>query len=184
MGVYSIGSTIYGALYGNATVNGNAISVTGTDFYFPTNSASQGAYTGTVSAKNSMSLISANSNVVLSYLSQYDNAATAAAVAGNWSFIGRSGSYTLSPGSISVSNSGAFTLNQTACVTTGSIVPRPGGKNVYNVTLTSVGSGCPVRQNSMTGVGYLDTSVSPNRFLSLALTTSKDDGVIVIGTRQ
>ena len=183
-GIYSIGSTIYGALYGTASVSGNAITISGTDFNFPTNIATKGTFTGTVTAKSAMSLTSANSNVALSYLSQYDTAATAAAVTGNWSFIGRSGSYTLLPGSISVNSSGEFSLNQTNCVTSGSIVPRSSGKNVYNVTLISVGSSCAVGQSSMAGVAYLDTSVTPNRFLSLALNASKGDGVIVIGTKQ
>jgi len=183
-GIYSTGSTIYGAGYGTASVSGNAITISGTDFYFPTNSATKGTFTGTVTTKSAISLTNANSNVALSYVSQYDTAATAVAVTGNWSFIGRSGSYTLLPGSISVNSLGAFTLNQTNCVTSGSIVPRSSGKNVYNVTLTSVGSSCAVGQSSMAGVAYLDTSVTPNRFLSLALTASKGDGLIVIGTRQ
>ena len=182
-GIYSIGSTIYGALFGTTSVSGNSITVSGTDFYFPSNSSTIGNYTGIVSAKSSMSLISTSSNVSLRYMPQYDTPATAAAISGNWSFIGRSGAYTLLPGLISVSSSGAFTLNQSNCVTTGSIVPRSSGKNVYNVTLTSVGSSCAVGQSSMGGVAYLDTSVIPNKFLSLALTASKGDGVIVIGTR-
>lgn len=183
-GIYSSGSMIYGSGYGTASVSGNMITIPGTDFYFPTNSATKGTFTGTVTAKSTMSLTSGNANVALSYLSQYDTAATAAAVTGNWSFIGRSGSYTLMPGSISVNSSGAFQLNQTNCTTIGSIVPRPSGKNVYNVTLNSVGSSCAVGQGLMAGVAYLDMSVTPNRFLSLALTSSKSDGVIVIGTRQ
>lgn len=182
-GIYSIGSTIYGALFGTTYVSGNSITVSGTDFYFPSNSSTIGNYTGIVSAKSSMSLISTSSNVSLRYMPQYDTPATAAAISGNWSFIGRSGAYTLLPGLININSSGSFTLNQSNCVTSGSIVPRSSGKNIYNVTLTSVGSSCAVGQSSMVGVAYLDTSVIPNKFLSLALTASKGDGVIVIGTR-
>jgi hypothetical protein len=36
----------------------------------------------------------------------------------------------------------------------------------------------------MSGVALLDTTVTPNKFLSLALTSSKNDGVIVIGTKR
>jgi hypothetical protein len=36
----------------------------------------------------------------------------------------------------------------------------------------------------MAGVAYIDTTVIPNKFVSLALTPNKDDGVIVIGTKQ
>jgi hypothetical protein len=184
-GVYTSGTTIYGALYGRTTVSGNNVSVVGMDFNFLSNSSLPGTLTGTISPKSSMSLRSgAGVTLPLTYQSSYDSAASAAAVMGTWSFIGRSGSYTLVPGFITVNGSGQFILNQTNCVTSGSIVPRSGGKNVYNVTLTAAGSGCAVGQSSLSGVAYVDTAVTPNKFLSLALTSNQGDGVIVIGTKQ
>jgi len=183
-GVYSSGSTIYGALYGTTTTNGNNVSISGTDFNFLTNSSSNGKLTGPITAKSLMSLSSTGATVPLSYQSIYETAATAAGVTGTWSFVGRSGLYTLLPGTISISTAGAFTLSQTGCVTTGSIVPRPGGKNIYNVTLSGVGANCAVGQSTMAGIAYLDTTVTPNKFLSLALTPNKTDGVVVIGTKQ
>jgi hypothetical protein len=184
-GVYSSGSTIYGALYGTTTTNGNNASITGTDFNFVSNTSANGTLSGPIAAKSSMSLTSANGvSVPLTYASTYDTAATTTAATGTWSFIGRSGSYSLAPGSITINGSGAFTLTQTNCTTVGSIVPRSGGKNVYNINLTASGSSCVAGQNSMTGVAYIDTTVTPNKFISLALTPNKDDGVIVIGTKQ
>jgi hypothetical protein len=183
-GVYTSGSTIYGALYGSAAVNGSSISINGTDFNFLTNSSAAGTLTGTVAAKSSMSLRGTNVTVPLTYQSTYDTPATAAAAMGTWSFIGRSGAYSLIPGSITIDGSGRFVLNQTNCVTTGSIVPRSGGKNIFNISLSSSGVGCAVGQSTLSGVTYLDTSVTPNKFLALALTSSKSDGLIVIGTKQ
>jgi len=182
-GVYTSGSTIYGALYGTAMAKGNTVSVSGTDFNFLTNSTSQGNLSGPIVVKSSLSL-TGTASVPLAYQAYYDTPATAAGVAGTWSFTGRSGSYTLIPGTITVDSSGRFTLNQTNCVTSGSIVPRPGGKNVYNVTLNAVGTGCATGQSSMSGVAMLDTTITPNKFLSLSLTPTKNDGVIVIGTKQ
>jgi hypothetical protein len=183
-GVYTSGSTIYGALYGSTSVIGNNVTITGTDFNFLSNSSSQGNLTGTISAKSSMSLSGSGGSIPLTYRSSYDSAATSAAITGTWAFTGRSGSYSLIPGSITVDGAGRFTLNQSNCVTTGSIVPRPSGKNIYNLTLTGSGVGCAVGQSSMSGIAFLDTTVTPNKFLSLALTSSKNDGVIVIGTKQ
>jgi hypothetical protein len=182
-GVYTSGSTIYGALYGMASINGNTVSVSGTDFNFLTNSSSQGTLSGPIVAKSTLSL-NGTASVPLVYQAYYDTPATAAGITGTWSFTGRSGSYTLIPGTITVDSSGRFTLNQTNCVTSGSIVPRPSGKNVYNLTLNAVGTSCAVGQSSMSGVAMLDTTVTPNKFLSLALTPSKNDGVIVIGTKR
>jgi len=182
-GVYSSGSTIAGGLYGTARTNGNSVSITGTDFNFLTNSSTDGTFTGPITAKSSMSL-SGNGTASLTYQSIYDIPATSTGVTGTWSFIGRSTSYTLIPATISINSAGAFTLSQTGCVTTGSIVPRPGGKNIYNLTLSGVGANCAVGQSTMSGIAYLDTTVTPNKFLSLALTPSKTDGLIVIGTKQ
>ena len=183
-GIYSSGSIIYGALYGSASVTGNSISIQGTDFNFLTNSSAPGKLTGTVVAKSSMSLNSSNVNLFATYQSSYDTPAAAAAIAGVWTFIGRSGAYSLVPGSISVDNAGKFTLTQTNCVTNGSIAPRSSGKNIYNITLSGAGTGCATGQTTMSGIVYLDTTASPNKFLSLALTPSKNDGVIVIGTKR
>lgn len=182
-GIYSSGGTIYGALFGNTSVSGNRITVSGTDFNFLSNSATAGTLTGSFSPKASMGLSSPSVSVSLAYSATYETPATAAAIAGTWSFIGRSSDYELVPGSITVDGSGNFTLSQTNCTTSGSIVPRPGGKNIYNVTLTSSGSSCAVGTTSLAGIAYLDTSASPNRFLALGLTSAKDDGLIVIGTK-
>ena len=184
-GVYTSGATIYGALYGITATSGNTVTVAGTDFNFLSNTSSPGRLTGSIVAKSSMSLISGTGvTMPLTYQSSYDTAASAAAVTGTWAFTGRSGSYTLIPGFITVNGSGQFTLNQTNCVTSGSIVPRSGGKNVYNLTLAASGSGCAVGQSSLSGVAIVDTTVVPNKFLSLALTSNHGDGVIVLGTKQ
>jgi hypothetical protein len=183
-GIYTNGANIVGALYGSAAVNGSSVSFTGTDFNFLTNSSFPGSLTGSVVSKSSMSLSGSGITLPLTYQSSYETPATGAAVTGTWSFTGRSGSYSLVPGSITVDGAGKFVLNQTGCVTTGSIAPRPGGKNVYNVTLSSVGAGCAVGQSTLSGVAYLDRSVTPNRFLALTLTANKNDGLIVIGTKQ
>jgi hypothetical protein len=183
-GVYASGSTIYGALYGNGFVNGDSFSVSGTDFNFLTNQSTSGSLSGSFVAKSSLSLSNSTTSVSMSYRSSYDTPATASAVTGTWSFIGRSSSYSLIPGSITVDGSGNFNLIQSNCTTTGRIIPRAGGKNIYSVNLASSGVGCAAGQTTLSGIAYLDTSVNPNKFLSLALTPGKNDGLIVIGTKQ
>jgi hypothetical protein len=183
-GIYSSGSEIYGALYGSAVMNGSSISIAGTDFDFAANRATPGGLSGNVVAKSTMSLSGNGITLPLTYQPSYDSSASTTAATGNWTFIGRSGSYTLTPGSFAFDRSGRFSLNQSNCLTTGSISPRPGGKNVFNLTLTTSGSGCASGLSSLSGVAYLDTSVTPNKFLALALTPTKSDGLIVIGTKQ
>ena len=183
-GVYSQGATIWGALYGSATVSGQRVTVQGTDFNFATNSASSGTLTGTLVPRSSLQLSSTSGvSTSLSYDASYETAATAAAITGTWSFVGRSGAFELVPESVTVDGTGSFTLSQADCTSSGSIVPRPGGKNIYDFNLTSVGSACALGYSTLSGVAYLDTTVSPNRFLALGLTPSKNDGLIVIGTK-
>lgn len=183
-GIYTSGSTIYGALYGTSTVSGSTMTATGTDFNFLSNTASTSTLTGPVVAKSTLTLSNANGSLPLTYQASYDTPATAAAIAGTWAFEGRSGSYTLAPGTVVINSTGNFSLVQSTCTSTGVVTPRPGGKNVYNVNLTASGSGCATGQSTLAGVLSVDTTVTPNKFLSLALTPSKSDGLIVIGTKQ
>ena len=184
-GVYSSGSTIYGALNGKAAVIGNSgITLTGTDFNFISNTGSTGTYNGTFDSKSSMSLTGSVSNVSLKYDSVYDEKASAADVVGTWSFVGRSSSYSLSPDSIKVDAAGNFSLTQSNCTSTGSIVPRASGKNIFNVTISSSGSGCATSTSTLSGVAFLDKSTNPYKFISLTLNSAKTDGLIVIGTKQ
>jgi hypothetical protein len=183
-GVYSSGSLIYGALYGHTSVSGSNVTITGTDFNFLSNTSAPGTLVGTVTPRSSMSLSGTGITLPLTYQTTYDTAASSTTATGTWSFTGRSGLYFLTPGTFTVDNTGHFTLNQTNCITTGSIIPRTGGKNVYNVSLASSGVGCAVGYNNLNGVAYIDTTVTPNKFISLALTTSQNDGLIVLGTKQ
>jgi len=179
-GIYTANSKIYGALYGTSSVNGNAITVTGTSFDFLSNKSSQGTTTGPVTAKSTMTL----SGVVFKYQNSYDAAATLSAIAGTWSINGRSGSYALTPAVITINTAGNFTLAQSTCTTSGSVVPRAGGKNIYSITLTATGTTCATGQSALSGILYIDTTVTPYQFLSLALTPNKNDGLIVIGTKM
>jgi hypothetical protein len=181
-GIYSSGSTIYGAIYGTTATSSNIATFSGTEFDFSTNSSSSGTLTGAVAAKSTLALSGSGLTASLTYDATYD--ATPTQASGTWSFVGRSSAYELIPDTIVIDNTGSFTLNQSNCTTNGSIVPRAGGKNIYDITLNSSGSGCAVGQSTMTGVTYLETSVTPNKFLSLALTSDKSDGLIIIGTKQ
>lgn len=181
--IYTANSIIYGAAYGAATVDGSSITVSGTDFSFLLNQAFSGSYTGTVSAQSSMTLTSATSTVTLAYEPQYTTPATAAAIAGTWTYFGRSTNYQLTPNTFTIDSSGNFTITEATCTTTGSFVPRPGGKWVYDLSLTSTGSLCAV-PGAASGVGYLNTSATPNQFVAMGLNTAKSDGLVVVGNKQ
>lgn len=184
-GVYSSGNVIYGALYGTATGSGTTFSASGTDFNFLTNTTSNGTFSGTVAQKNSINATSGGgATIALSYNSTYDTAASLASLAGTYSYDGRTGAYSVNPGMVTINSNGAFSLSDSGCTVTGQLTPRASGKNIYNSTMSFVGTCVFPTGTSTSGVAYLDTSVSPNRFISLALTSSKDDGLILLGTKQ
>lgn len=62
---------------------------------------------------------------------------------------------------IDVSPTGAFTgVSTSGCSVTGSVVPRPSGKNVYDVAAAFGGSSCPGGSGSGRGIGIIAGSVS------------------------
>lgn len=54
-GIYTLGSTIIGALYGSTSTDGSSITVAGSDFTFATNSVVSTTLKGTVAAKSTIS---------------------------------------------------------------------------------------------------------------------------------
>jgi hypothetical protein len=183
-GIYTANSSIYGALYGTAAVSGNTLTITGYDFNFATNQLASGSYSGTVSSKSSMSLSSANNGTVtLAYDATYDTAASQASATGTWGYQGRSGGYYLTPDTVTIDSSGAFTISQTSCTSTGTVTPRSSGKNAFSVSITSVGAGCAV-PGEVTGLGHIDTAKTPNTLLIFALKADKTDGIMVVGAKQ
>lgn len=57
-GIYSSGSTIFGALYGSTSTDGSSITIVGSDFNFLTNSVISSTLTGTVAAKSTITAAS------------------------------------------------------------------------------------------------------------------------------
>jgi hypothetical protein len=111
----------------------------------------------------------------------YDKAPVLADIAGNWPL----GGFLLS-----VSSTGAAQLTGTgtaACTGSGTFVPRPSGKNVYNVSLTfSITTGCPARAGlSYTGVAlmYPITATSQRQLLIATVDGGRNTGSVFAAVR-
>ena len=165
-GIYSSGSTIYGALNGTATGNGTTFSATGTDYNFLSGAASSGSFTGTVAAKSKITATSNTGGTVsLAYQSDYDKTPSSANLAGSYTMSGRTGYYTFA-NTITIGSTGSFTVLDGGCTTTGTLSPRATGKNIYNFTATFAGA-CVFA-----------------RMLALGLKSDKSDGMVIIGTKK
>jgi hypothetical protein len=66
---------------------------------------------------------------------------------------------------LTVGANGALTFVSEGCTSSGSISPRPSGKNVYNVKLTVGGSPCANRGLVVEGIGFLVTDAASTKNL-------------------
>lgn len=183
-GIYASGGSIVGALYGNTTSAGTTLSGSGSDFNIPSRNTASATYSGTFSPKSSIS-VNTSGGVAFTgtYDAAYDQPASLAVVAGSFSGQGVSGSSPVQGVSVTISSTGVITVpSNLGCSASGSIAPRPNGKNVFNVSVTFSGSNCALGNGATTtGVGYYNATTKS--LLVLALNSARTDGFIYIGSK-
>jgi len=183
-GIFFTAGKVGGAYYGTTTVSGSNASTTLTEFDFGIRTLPPATISGAITPKSSLTLSGSSGSATFTYNSAYDNPAISTAIAGRWSIAGQNfSSGTIGPLSINVDSAGAFTVNETNCSIRGNIVPRPGGKSIYNVAVSFTGAGCG-SDIALSGVGTVDTSVSPNQFTSIVANPAKTGGVFFSGVKQ
>ncbi len=184
-GVYSSGSVILGALYGQTTASGGTLNGSGSEFDIAARSVASGTYQGTYSPKSTLAVRTSLGSVFTgSYNADYDNPASLAAVAGSFSGTGVSASSPVQSPSVSISAAGAITVPPSlGCSASGTASPRPSGKNVFNVTVTFSGTSCALGNGgTASGIAYYNTAT--RELLVLALNSAKTDGFIYVGTKS
>lgn len=183
-GVYSVGSSIVGALYGQTTSGTGTLSGSGSDFNIPTRTVTQGSYTGTFTPKSRINIRSSNgATFSAEYRTDYDAAPSLAALAGTFSGTGVSGGSPVQNAPVTISSNGTISVpSSLGCSASGTAVPRPSGKNIFNVSVTFSGSNCALGNGARTtGIAYYD---APTRqLLVMALNSGKTDGFIYVGTK-
>lgn len=105
--------------------------------------------TATVGAKNHSFT---GNNSVSNYF--YSDAATLSAISGNWALPSATGP----AGTLSVGSTGGFSVSVGGCGASGTMVPRPSGKNVFNVTLTFGAAPCSFAGATFTGIAFVATN--------------------------
>jgi hypothetical protein len=181
-GVYASGNTIFGALQGSVKGEGTALTGNGTDYYFPTDSATVATVAGTVNQKTSIEARSSTGvTMSLKYSAAYDQPASLATLAGQYAISGRTFDGGFAANRLTIDSSGTFVLVDGQCTATGNLAPRNSGKNVFNLNVGFAGD-CLIT-GPVAGVAYLETASTPMSLVALALKTDKSDGMIVVGTR-
>lgn len=184
-GVLDNGSSITGVLYGNATTNGSSISGTGTNFDLVSRTVGQGTFSGTFAPKTTLSVTTSDGTAInASYEAEYDQPALLSNIAGTYSGEGLSGLSSVQSIPITIAADGSMsTPVDPNCTASGSVTPRPNGKNVFNVSVTFTGTNCALGNGTTTtGVAYYDTV--DQSLLVLALNAAKTDGFIYAGLKS
>lgn len=179
-GIYHRNGAIYGAFHGSVQTIGGTFAGSGYDFYLPTGSRTAGTFSGTYVREASMSGSIAPNGGTFSgtYDATYDMPATLEAVQGTWNgqAVSRVGNQS---GSVTIGADGTFVGQVSTCNYTGTVLPRPSGKNVFNLTVTFAASGCLFDSATLSGIAV----VSNGQLLTLALLPDGSDGFMALATR-
>ena len=157
---YYVAPAVAGSL--NASYNATATTISGS-INFPTGS------------------VSFNGDAVSSSTFNYNTPASSASIAGNW-VLGGQGSGTVPW--IIAANGSAIARTGSGCAINGSFLPRPGGKNVFNVTINFGPAPCNVPGLTMAGVAITyPIAGSLTQLLVTVVDGSRNAGVPLFGTR-
>lgn len=182
--IFSRGGLAYGVDYGSLTVSGNSFTGRIAEFYIPTNQVFNGSIAGTFTPKSSIggtvTFPAGTGTFSATYSATYDIPATAAAITGN--YIGNY--YTGAPVTMAISSTGIINGTSNNCSFSGSAVPRPSGKNVYNVTLNFTGTQCEPGAGSASGIAVLNVVGSSTFIYTAGLNPGRTNGFFWIGRKS
>ena len=180
-----MGNTWVSALAGMATGKDTAFTASGSDFDFESNTVGTGSLSGTVTQKQRIQATSSTGSTVnLAYNNDYDQAVTAAEIAGSYTLSGRTARYSIPAMTFTMGATGNFTIVDTGCTTTGTATPRASGKAIVNVNATGAGNCILGNGVSLNGIAVLDKTTTPQTLMFIALNNTKTDGLMLIGNKN
>lgn len=199
-GFYARNTGVARNLYGRVTTEGSSLKGTLTDVNLRNGEPNSFDFTGKITPNASLDLtMLQEKSISLQYDARYEQAADAASLVGDYqgkSFHVRSrtqaegsGRSTFSSVSshsaaLNVSNSGeaVFSLSS-QCSMTGTLRPRPSGKNIFDASMTYQGSACPEDDGTPThGIAMFVSDT--NTLLVQTLNEGKTAGFSISAVRQ
>lgn len=193
-GIYgnNLGSVFYvaGFIQGNgASSNGSSYNSTNAkDFGFApavsgTLSATFNATAKTISGTTNFSSItrqfSGAAPVPSTY--SYNSAASLSSITGRWSMTALTGEGL----TVTISATGSYTLLSTlGCTATGTITPRPSGKNVFNIAGTFGPAPCALPNQAYTGIAIsYPLATGQTQFIGAAVDNARTYGTAMVGIK-
>lgn len=167
--------------------NNGAYTATGVRAYGAGASTAEGTFTGTYAPGTSLNgtllldgvstTLSGTALVNTTY--NYNTAAKLANVAGAWSLTGVDGAKV----TLAVGADGKFTGTSGACAVTGSLTPRPSGKNVFIFSVVSGVAPCPRPNEVINGVAVEFSIGSVPQLIAAGSTETRVNGIGWVGAR-
>ena len=156
-GIYTRGPVIHGAFHGTSVAVGGQLrgSAALVD-YERDGRVSTSVYSGSYIPQRQLEAGFVFDVFTAGYVASFGQAATTAAVAGN--YLGRVGGWP-TPLALTINADGGLISTQPtpACLVRGSIGPRAGGRGVYDLRASFTGDGCPLPHGTgVAGIGMLD----------------------------
>jgi hypothetical protein len=184
--MYHANGLLYGVVQGSGVSNnGNFTSTNGLDFFIGgtvTPVAVSASYRARASLQGFVTPQAGGAPVsfTAAYDPGYEVPASAAAAAGVWRGRLAGGETT----TINVGANGALAgAGSSGCTFSGTIVPRPTGRAVYDVSVTFNGGVCLIGTQSITGIGVISGAGASAVLYAAALNAVRSAGFVLISTR-
>lgn len=184
-GIYEAQGTILGAFHGTTRASNGALYGSGLAYDIPSGTLGATDYTGSYTARQSISLTTHFGATVSGYYaSGYDQPARLSVLQGAYDGDGLSSRQPVIGMTLQVAADGAFVMtSHEDCAASGQATPRPGGKAVFHVQLRFAGSACPFGDGA-TASGIAHVSASSGELFVLAMNEAKTDGWLYLGARS
>jgi hypothetical protein len=148
---------VQGVATGSSSASNGTFTISFNDFYAPGTTPVSGSGSGTYSGSNLIGTqtengvtgtFNATAPVTTTY--NYNTAANISSITGSWSGSLLDGE----TGTVNILAGGTLTgTSSLGCTVTGTVTPRPSGKNVFNVSLTFGASPCALPNQTTSGIG-------------------------------
>lgn len=183
-GIYESEGTILGAFHGTTHSTEGALHGTGRVFDIPSRTVGAASYTGTYFRRQTITVTTSfGASFEGRYATSYEQPAVLSALAGRYSGEGLNSRSEVQGMDLRFAPDGALTgLAGEGCRASGQALPRPGGKNIFNLSLRFEGPACALGDGaSVAGIAHVSTA--SGELFVLAMDEAKTDGWLYLGQR-
>lgn len=183
-GIYESEGTILGAFHGTTHAAAGALHGTGRAFDIPSRTVGAASYTGTYFPRQAITITTSfGASFEGRYAASYEQPASLAALAGRYDGEGLSSRSEVQGMALRFADDGALSGHAgEGCRASGRALPRPGGRNVFNLSLRFEGPACALGDGtSVAGIAHV--SAASGELFLLAMDAAKTDGWLYLGQR-